>query len=441
MNPFDLGIRCDHLLTMAGGSAKAKRDQFVGIRGNMITTVEPWKSELETVSTRLIHESGHLVMPGLINGHSHLAMSLFRGLADDLPFSDWLFKTILPLESQLVDPEFVRAGTELALLESIRSGVTTLCEMYYCPDTAAECIDQAGLRALVCGVLLVLASPDDRYNGKNRFAFAEKLYSLYKNHPRITPCLGPHAPYTCSDELLKEVKKFCDQKQMPIHIHVSETKKEMEDSLREHGKTPTQRLFDLGLFSHRMIFAHGVHLTDADIALMEKAGTASVIYNPESNMKLGSGIAPIPKLLRAGIAVGIGTDGPASNNDLSIFGEMDTGAKLQKLGNSDNTALTAVQALRMATIEGARALGLDSQVGSIEIGKRADIITLNLESPHLYPRHDIPSLLVYSAKGSEVSTVVCDGKILYDQRRFMTLEPQSVYSKANRYQALIQKNL
>lgn len=439
MNEFELGIRCDYLLSMANGSSQVGRDYFLGIVGDKIAAVAPW-AEKPWKTKRLIDAKNKVVMPGLINGHTHLAMSLFRGLADDHPFSDWLFNYILPLEAKLVDPAFVRVGTTLAALESIRFGVTTVCDMYFFADIVADVLEHAGLRALVSEAITDFPSPDDKQLNGKKYEIIDKMREKYSQNARIIPCLGPHTPYTCSDETLKTVRTYSEKQGMPIVIHVSETRNEVEESLKKYSKTPVSRLFDLGILAHKTVCAHCVHVTDQDIELMAKS-KASAIYNPESNMKLGAGVAPIPKLLRAGVAVGIGTDGAASNNDLSIFREMDSGAKLQKLSHENNAAITAIQILRLATLEGARALNIDQNVGSLEEGKLADIILVDLLYPHMQPVHDIASQLVYSATGMEVDTVICNGKILMENSKMQTLDNHKIYREASQYQSIIQASL
>lgn len=432
-----LGIRCDHFLSMAAGEAIPQRDIFVGIKDGKIAEVSPWTAEAETRCDQFIDARNQVVLPGLINGHTHLAMTLFRGLEDDVPFHQWLFERILPLEAKLVDREFVRVGTELAALECIRFGVTTVCDMYFYADQIADVIDRAGLRALVSQVFAAGPLPEDRELGTDKAKLFEQLRSKYAAHPRITPMLGPHAPYTCDDVILKKVAQISEQTGAPVTIHLSETEHEVQDSFKEHGKTPVKRLYDLGLLQRRAICAHGVHLDEADQALIKKSG-AAIVYNPDSNLKLSSGIAPIARYLADGVQVAFGTDGSASNNDLSLFGAMDVGTKLQKLANHSNTAMVAAQALKCATWGGAHALGLGDRVGSIEVGKEADLICVDLDFPHMQPVHDVRSQLVYAAQGLEVDTVICRGQVLMRGKKIRALNSSRIMEEVAQWRTRIQ---
>ena len=442
---FDLGIRAGHLLTMKDGKGDVFRDYFVGVKNGKIVDVSPFKEGREKECDRFLDHQTQIVMPGLINGHTHLAMSLFRGFEDDRPFHEWLFKRIFPVEAALVDEEFVRVGTELSMLECIRFGTTTVNEMYFYTEATAQVIEDAGLRAIIAWPFMDFAVPDEKHLGDlalvtrpERFA---KFYERYRAHPRIRPALGPHAPYTCGDELLKQVVELSRKHSVPIQMHVCETVGEVEDSITRFGKTPVQRLHDLGMLSPQLKAAHCVHLTDEEITLFQKSG-ASVIYNPDSNLKLSSGTAPIARYRRAGIPVSLGTDGAASNNDLSMFGAMDLGTKLQKQFNHDCTAMVALDALNLATYEGAKALGLDDLVGSIEVGKQADIITLRTDLPHVQPLYSVLSQLVYAYQGLEVDTVICDGRVLLEKGTdYNTLDPRSVYEKVERIRSRVSECL
>ncbi|CAK0769355.1 5-methylthioadenosine/S-adenosylhomocysteine deaminase [Gammaproteobacteria bacterium] len=439
MNLNDIGIRCDYFLPMTDGSPELQRDIFLGIRGSQIAEIKPWNPQTCQART-WVQARRKVVLPGLINGHTHLAMSLFRGLADDHPFAQWLHETILPLEAALVNAEFVRVGTSLAALECIRMGVTTVNEMYFYTDVVANVLSAAGLRGFVGEAVTDFPSPADRENNGARYRIMEQIHEKYSTHERIQPSIGPHASYTCSDATILKARDFAYKKNLLIHIHVSETQEEVQSCLKSYGKTPVQRLRDLGLMAGKTVFAHGVHLSATDIDCIAETATA-VIYNPESNMKLSSGVAPIHQLLERGIRVGIGTDGAASNNDLSLFREMDTGAKLQKLSQGNNTAMTAADALRLATIGGARALGIDQRVGSLEVGKLADVIVVDLNYPHLQPVHNIASLLVYSASGLEVDTVICHGTIILDNGQYQTMDAQKIITEAAYFQERIQEKL
>ncbi|HLE00842.1 MAG TPA: amidohydrolase [Bdellovibrionota bacterium] len=422
---FDIGIHCGTFLSMAGGAARPESDIFLGIRGQEIELIAPWDSSRVIESKEFIDASDQVVLPSFVNGHTHLAMSLFRGMEDDLPFEKWLFDRILPLESQFVDSEFVQVGTELAALESIRFGVTTVCDMYFYPESVASVLDRSGMRGMVSQVWSGFPLPEDKDLGRDKRALFESFFAKWRSHERITPILGPHTPYTCTEEQLREVADLAAKTGARVHIHVSETEGEVLESLKKHSKTPVQYLFDLNLLNRQTICAHCVHLNEADIAILKASG-ASVVHNPDSNLKLSSGIAPVSRYLAEGIPVALGTDGAASNNDLSLFGAMDLATKLQKFVGKSNTAMIAEQALVCATIGGAKALGLDDRIGSLEVGKRADLVVVDFAFPHLQPVHSVISQLVYSTQGLEVDTVICDGKVLMKGKKVLTIDFESL---------------
>jgi 5-methylthioadenosine/S-adenosylhomocysteine deaminase len=432
---FDLGIRCGHLLTMAGGRGEILENGFVGIQGNRISEVGLFKPEMQAAPKEFLDLADQIVMPGLINAHTHLPMSLFRGFEDDVPFHVWLFKRIFPVEAELVDADFVKTGAELSALECIRFGTTTVNEMYFHAPVSADVLDRSGLRGWVAWPFMDFPLPDEKHLGADALPSRERRFQefveRYRDHPRVRPSLGPHAPYTCSDEVLLQMKRLSETYGVPIHMHVAETAQEVKDSIEKYGKTPVKRLADLGLLTPNFFAAHGVHFTEEDRLIFAKSG-ATVLYNPDSNLKLGSGVAPVPLYRKSGIPLGLGTDGPASNNDLSLFGAMDLGTKIQKLTNQDNTAMVALDALNLATFEGARALGLQSEIGSLEVGKRADLIALRTDFPHVQPLNSVLSQLVYAYQGLEVDTVIVDGKPLLREGQFQTLDEKDVYARADR---------
>lgn len=437
---FDIGVFAETFLSMKEGRVFVEKNIFMGVTKGEIVEISPWKKSYRTKCKKFIDGSGKVCMPGLVNGHSHLAMTLFRGLEDDVPFHTWLFERILPLEGKMVSKEFVRAGTELAALECIRFGVTTVNEMYFYASETASVLDKAGMRGIVSQTIAKFPLPEDKDLGTDKFKIFENVRKKFAKNKRLEIGLAPHAPYSCDDILLKRVVEAADATGAPIHIHVSETAKEVEDSKNEFGLTPVERLVKLGVLRERTLCAHCVHLDDVDIEAFKKSG-ASVLYNPDSNMKLASGIAPVAEYLKEGIPVSIGTDGSASNNDLSIFGAMDIGTKLQKLAFKDSTAMTAEQALVMGTIGGARALGMQDKIGSLEAGKRADFILVDFAFPHLQPVHNPISHLVYATQGLEVDSVVCDGKILMEKKQFKTLKEKAIYKKAASWQKKIAQEL
>ncbi|HEY8280592.1 MAG TPA: amidohydrolase [Bdellovibrionota bacterium] len=435
---FDLGIRADFLLSMAGGKAETETGQFIGLKDGSIAAVEKFKPAHKKASKKFIDAKGQACIPGLVNGHTHLPMALFRGVSEDLSFHDWLFKRILPLEAKLVTKEFVRDGLELAALECIRFGVTTVNEMYFYAAEEAAVLDKAGLRALIAQTMASFPMPEDKVLGPDKFPIVEKLHAKYSRHPRLRVGYGPHAPYSCNDDLLARVAQVSSENRAHVHIHLSETAQEVEDSREKHGMSPVERIHRLGLLKKGTICAHCVHLDEKDRNLLQKSG-ASATYNPDSNSKLGVGVAPVTDYLKRAIPVCLGTDGSASNNSLSMLSAVNVGAKLQKLVSGDIRDFPASDALSCGTWGGARALGLGEVTGSIEIGKRADLVLLDLRLPHMQPLHDLPSQLVYSANGSEVVTTICEGKILFHQGKFTTLNEKKIYAKADGWRKKIQK--
>jgi 5-methylthioadenosine/S-adenosylhomocysteine deaminase len=438
LKKFDLGVRASRFLGMAGGSGDVENDKFLGVKGGVITEVARWKPSFRAQCRQFLDGSGHALLPGFVNGHTHLPMSLFRGVAEDLSFHDWLFGRILPLEDALVSKAFVRDGIELALLECIRFGTTTVNEMYFYAGEEAAAIDRAGLRALVSQSVASLPLPEDRVLGKDKWGILDKLRARYLDHPRITIGLGPHAPYSCDDTLLTQVRDYAARTGAPVHIHLSETLREVEESKAQHGMSPVERLRRLGLLTKGTICAHCVHLSEADRVIFAGSG-ASMVHNPDSNAKLGAGVAPVTDYLAREITLGLGTDGSASNNDLSMLGAIDLSTKLQKLTGTSITAFSGANALRMATWGGARALGLGDITGSLELGKRADFILIDLRHPHLQPVHDLVNGLVFAANGSEVSATVCEGKVLYLNGKFTTLKPEKIYARAEFWRRKIHK--
>ncbi len=388
-----------------------------------------------------INAAGKIVIPGLINTHTHVPMSLFRGIADDLDLNEWLTKYIFPAEAKNVTEEFVRAGTQLGLAEMIRGGTTTYCDMYYFEDAIADETFRAGMRGVLGETIIDFPVADNKTH-EEALAYSEKYVNKWKNNPLIVPALAPHAPYTVSTEHLKAVRALSDKTGAPIVIHVSETRKEVEDSLADKNKMlrPFEYLEKIGFLNDRMVAAHTVHINDAEIDLLKKYGIGSA-HCPQSNMKLASGVAPIPQMLAKDVAVGLGTDGAASNNDLNMWEEMDSAAKLHKAFSGDPKVVTAEQAFEMATIRGARALHLENLIGSIEAGKRADIVIVNANALNQTPYYDIYSLLVYATKASDVRTVIINGKMIMLERRLLTLNENVIKKNANLYRQKIIQSL
>lgn len=446
---FDLTVDAGTLITQDPSRPETEGRHLIAIKDGAIAAIKKWTKKdaatLKSQSKQWLDAGQDLVMPGLINGHTHLAMSLLRGLAEDLPFEKWLHGTILPIEGKLVDAKFVELGTQLAALECIRSGTTTVCDMYYFEEAAAKALDRAGLRALLGEVHADFPTPDTKETfsttqSAQAFSIVESLAKKYKNHRRLMAMIGPHAPYTVSDESFKKAAETAKRLKLPMHIHVSEAASENAESQKRHGGTPVMRLAKLGLMSSQLgtqvMFAHGVHLSKNDIQLLASTGT-SVIHNPESNMKLSAGTAPVGALLKAGVKVGLGTDGAASNNNLNMFEEMGSAARLQKL-DARSPNVSSREILSMATLGGARALGIDAITGSLAVGKRADLITLSTDHAHFKPSYDWISHCVYSATGLEVLNTICEGEFLLKQGRHTTLDSKKIYASVDRMQRSIQ---
>src|SRR5579864_847568 len=373
-----------------------------------------------------------ILMPGLINTHTHAAMSLLRGIADDFKLQDLLEKYICPAEAKNVTPDFVLWGTRLACLEMMLSGTTTFVDMYYFEDRVAQATKEAGMRGVLGETILRFKSPDSA-TPKDALQFIEKFIQQYKNDPLIVPAPAPHAIFTNDDADLRAARKLADKYRVPLLIHLSETKTENDDAVRVRGMTPTRLLDALGVLDGPTIAAHGVWLDDLDMKILKAHGTG-IAHCPSSNMKLASGVAPVMKLLAAGIPAGLGTDGPAgSNNDFDLMEEMNLAADLQKVSTGDPTALNAEQAIAMATIVGARVAGLDKQIGSLETGKRADLVTLRLDRPHAVPLYNVYSQIVYALKGSDVEDVMVNGKPIVREGRPLTLDEKLILAKAKEY--------
>jgi 5-methylthioadenosine/S-adenosylhomocysteine deaminase len=388
-------------------------------------------------SKQIVSAQNKLVIPGLINTHTHVPMSLFRGIADDLDLQEWLTKFIFPAEAKNVTEDFVRVGTRLGVAEMIRGGTTTFCDMYYFEDAVADETFKAGMRGVLGETIIDFPVADNKTH-EEAMAYTEKFINKWKNNSLIVPALAPHAPYTVSTEHLQNVRQLSDKTGAPIVIHVSETKKEVDDSLADKNKKlrPFEYLNKINFLNNRVIAAHTVHINDKEIDLLKKFGVGSA-HCPQSNMKLASGVAPVPQMLVKDLAVGLGTDGAASNNDLSMWEEMDTAAKLHKVFTGDPKVLTAAQAFEMATIRGARALHLEKIIGSIETGKRADIVIVDFDDLNQTPFYNVYSHLVYATKADDVRTVIIDGKIVMRDRRLLTLDENVIKKDANAYRQKI----
>ncbi|GBC59570.1 S-adenosylhomocysteine deaminase [Desulfonema ishimotonii] len=383
---------------------------------------------------RTLDAGGGIIMPGLINTHTHAAMTCFRGLADDLHLMTWLNDHIFPAEAKL-DREKVCAGALLACAEMILSGTTCFCDMYLFEEAVAEAAKHAGMRAVVGEVLYDFPSPN--YGPVEQgFAYTEALISRWQADPLITIAVEPHSPYLCAPDLLCRAADLARRYEVPLVIHLSETENEVRQMVEKYGHSPVAHLAELDVLCANLLACHCVHLDDHDITLLRQFDV-KVSHNPESNMKLASGIAPVPQLLDAGICVGLGTDGCSSNNDLDLFGEMDMAAKLHKVATADPTVMDARTMLRMCTIEGARALGLGKITGSLEPGKRADLIVIDTDKPHLTPMYRPESHLVYAARGSDVTASVINGRVVMADRSLMTIDVEKAMRAVRRITAEI----
>jgi 5-methylthioadenosine/S-adenosylhomocysteine deaminase len=371
-----------------------------------------------------IDASGQVVMPGLINTHTHAPMVLFRGLADDLALQDWLTKYIFPAEAKVVSPEFVRAGTRLAALEMIESGTTTFADMYYFEEEIAKETKAAGLRG-VLGETVIQFPVADAKTPADALARAETFITTFKNDPLITPAVAPHAIYTNDSATLKAARALSVKYSVPTLIHVAETQSEAMTARERGSPTVVSYLESLGFLGPGVVAAHAVWVNDSDMALLKSRGVG-VSHNPESNMKLASGIAPVKAYLAANVEIGLGTDGAASNNDLDMFGAMRAASFLAKVATSDPTAVSAKTAVQMATIGGARVLGMEKQIGSLERGKRADVIIVSMSAARQAPMYDAISHLVYVTRGDDVQTTIVNGKVLMRNRKVLTIDRAAV---------------
>jgi 5-methylthioadenosine/S-adenosylhomocysteine deaminase len=422
----DLLLTNGTILTLSPGSEPVSQGSLAIAEGRIIALGTETNVERFFEAAKTIDAQGGLIMPGLVNAHNHAAMTCYRGMADDLPLMEWLTRYIFPAESKS-DSDQVYWSTLLACAEMIRAGTTTFCDMYLFEDRVAQAAREAGMRAVVGEVLYDFPSPNYGLLEKG-FEYTEALIHRWHGDSLIRIAVEPHALYTCSPDLLRQGRDLADRYGVPMIIHLAETKSEIEEVSKKYGKTPVNHMENLGLLSPSLIACHCVWLTEAEMDLLARRGV-KVVHNPESNMKLASGVAPIPDLLARGVTVGLGTDGCASNNNLDLFQEMDSAAKLHKVHRLDPTVMPSRVVLEMATLGGARVLGLEKEIGSLEVGKKADIIILDLNRPHLQPVYNIVSQLVYSAVGADVRDVIIDGKLVMHNRQLLTLDEETILNK------------
>jgi 5-methylthioadenosine/S-adenosylhomocysteine deaminase len=404
----------------------------VAVDGRDIVAVDTADAIAQRFSAaETIDASGHVVMPGLINTHTHAPMVLYRGLADDLALMEWLQKYIFPAEAKTVSPEFVRAGTRLAALEMIQSGTTAYADMYYFEEEIAKATKEAGIRGVLGQTIIQFPVPDAK-TPADGIARAVAFIRQFAGDDLIVPAIAPHAMYTLEAATLREIRAVATREKAPVIIHLAETQDEVKVARDKYKATPTQFLESIGFWGPRTLAAHAVHVTPDDMRVLAKR-QVGLSHNPESNMKLASGTSPVPALQAAGVTVGLGTDGAASNNDLDMFEAMRQAAFLHKLTSNDPRALPAPTALRMATIDGARALGLDREIGSLEPGKRADLLVVSMRSARQTPIYDPLSHLVYVTRGDDVRTVVVNGKIVMRNRTVLTMNEGEVLADATRW--------
>jgi 5-methylthioadenosine/S-adenosylhomocysteine deaminase len=436
----DLIVSGGIVVTMDSGRAIIN-DGSVAVRGDSIVAVGP-RAEIEAryKSGQMIDARGHLVLPGFINGHTHVPMTLFRGLHDDVTLDEWLHKYIFPAEAKNVNEDFVRWGTRLAAAEQIRAGVTTFADMYYFEDAVADETKKAGMRGVLGETFLDFPAPDNKSEAA-MLAYTEKFLQRWRGDALIHAAPAPHSMYTCSKKTLQDAAALARKYQAPILIHVAEMKKERDDSEAQHGMSPVKYLDSIGVLGPDVVAAHCIFVDAADEKILAEKHVGCV-HNPSSNMMIASGVSPVPEMRAAGIAVGLGTDGPAgSNNDLDLMEEIDLAAKLAKITKMDPRALGAKAVVAMATIEGARALHMDKEIGSIEPGKKADLALISLNEPNAVPMYDVYAQIAYSLKGSDVDTVVIGGRVVMRDRKLLTVDEPAVLEKAREYGESVKKSL
>ena len=435
----DLLILGGTVVTMDSGR-RVLADAGIAVKDGRIVAIDSRAAIRSRYSAlQTVNAQGKLLVPGLINGHTHIPMVLFRGLADDLDLQEWLTKYIFPAEAKNVTEEFVRVGTRLGLAEMIRGGTTTYCDMYYFEDAIADETEKAGVRG-VLGETVIDFPVADNKTFAEALAYVERFVSRWKNNDLIVPAIAPHAPYTVSEEHLKAARAFSDRTGAPIVTHISETKREVDDSVKAKGASPVNYLERIGFLNEKVIAAHMVWPQDGETEILKRRHVG-VVHNPQSNMKLASGVSPVPRMMQEGLLVGLGTDGAASNNDLSMWEEMDTAAKLHKVFTNDPKVISAEQAFALATIHGAEALHLEKEIGSLEVGKRADIVIIERDSLHQIPLYNIYSDLVYATKSTDVETVIINGRVVMRNRRLLTLNESAIKISARTFREKIAHSL
>jgi 5-methylthioadenosine/S-adenosylhomocysteine deaminase len=441
---FDLVVTNATVVTM-DPARRVIEEGVIAVNGDTIVfvgTLADFRMQVMKglIAKQTVDAKGTLIIPGLINGHTHIPMVLMRGLIDDVTLDDWLRKYIFPAEARNVTEEYVRWGSRLALAEMIRSGTTTFADMYYFEDAEAEETKAAGLRGVLGETWIDFPAPDNKTEAEMA-AYSEQFLKKWQGDPLIHAAVAPHSIYTCSEKTLKDAATLARKYHAPILIHVAEMRKEYVDSLEKNGATPVQYLERIDVLGPDVLAAHCIWVDYTDMKILADRQVGCV-HNPSSNMMLASGVAPVVDERSAGMRVGLGTDGPAgSNNDLDMMEEMDLAAKLQKTNRVDPRALGAKGALEMATIEGARALHMEKEIGSLEVGKKADFVILNLDVPNAVPMYDVYSQIVYALKASEVETVVVAGKTLLKDGKLLTVDEAKAIAKAKEYGKRVEASL
>src|SRR6202795_3297116 len=436
----DLLINGGTILTM-DGNRLILEDGALVVKGDVISAIG-FRTDLEKkyIADQTIDARGKLVLPGFINGHTHVPMTLFRGLHDDVTLNDWLYKYIFPAEKKNVTEEFVRWGTRLAAAEQIRAGVTTFADMYYFEDAVAEETKAAGMRG-VLGETFIDFPAHDNKSEPEALAYTEKFLKRWQGDPLIHAAAAPHSIYTCSQKTLQDAAALARKYHAPILIHTAEMKKEWEDSQKQNGMSPVQYLDKIGLLGPDVVSAHCIFVDPADEKTLAQKQVGCV-HNPSSNMMIASGVSPVAEMRAAGVAVGLGTDGPAgSNNDLDLMEEIDLAAKLAKITKMSPLALNAQSVVEMATIDGARALHMEKEIGSLEKGKKAGRVLIGLDEPNAVPMYDVYAQIAYALKASDVQTVVIGGRIVLRDRKLLTVNEEEAMARARQYKKSIAMSL
>ncbi len=414
------------------GAVAIDKNKIVYV-GDVISARKRFKSRKE------INARDRVIIPGLINTHTHIPMTLFRGIADDLDLQEWLNKYIFPAEAKNVNEKMVRVGTRLGLAELIRGGTTTYCDMYYFEDAIADETSKAGVRGVLGQTIIDFPAPDFKTN-EEAMKGTEKFVKKWQNHPLVIPAVAPHAPYTVSEEHLKSASNLSKRLNSPLVMHLAEAQSETDFVMEKKGMRSIEYVNKIGFFTDKTIAAHVIQANEKEIEILKK-NNVGVAHNPQSNMKLAAGVAPVPQMLKQNLRLGLGTDGAASNNNLDLWDEMDTTAKLHKVISGDPKVMSAEQVFTMATIGGARALHLEDKIGSIEVGKLADIVIVDFDGLHQTPFYNIYSHLVYATKSSDVRTVIINGNIVMLEKNLITLNEKSIKIDATAFRNQIIKSL